>query len=179
MGTKDIAAPLSGNSRHDEGQQSRSILFTKNDRARLGVIAAKSAQRVTGAASFDLLADIRDQQPWAPQLKNQTRRCPRRSRRPARAPRDGEAHAPLNQSRSILARWLEQVPEEFKRGEDAKYLMSVAKRQVHHLVNLVYRPTSPGGASKEDEYSRKSIEERWLAGYRIPMTQNSAQWGQD
>jgi NTE family protein len=72
----------------------------------------------------------------------------------------------LNQSRSTLARWLEQVPEEFKRGEDAKYLMSVAKRQVHHLVNLVYRPTSPEGASKEDEYSRKSIEERWLAGYR-------------
>ena len=72
----------------------------------------------------------------------------------------------LNQARSTLARWLEQVPEEFKQGEDAKYLMSVAKRQVHHLVNLVYRPTSPEGASKEDEYSRKSIEERWLAGYR-------------
>ena len=72
----------------------------------------------------------------------------------------------LNQAHSILARWLERVPDEFKRGEDAKYLMSVAKRQVHHLVNLVYRPTSPEGASKEDEYSRKSIEERWLAGYR-------------
>ena len=72
----------------------------------------------------------------------------------------------INQARSTLARWLEQVPEEFKQSEDAKYLMSVAKRQVHHLVNLVYRPTNPEGASKEDEYSRKSIEERWLAGYR-------------
>jgi hypothetical protein len=43
--------------------------------------------------------------------------------------------------------------------------MSVARRSVHHLVNLVYRPTSPEGASKDDEFSRRSIEERWLAGY--------------
>ena len=52
------------------------------------------------------------------------------------------------------------------RGEDAKYLMSVARQKVHHLVNLIYRPTSPEDASKENEFSRKSVEERWLAGYR-------------
>src|SRR5271163_586567 len=63
----------------------------------------------------------------------------------------------INQVRSSLARFLEQVPEEFKRGDDAKYLMSVARQQVHHLVNLVYRPTSPEGASKENEFSRKSV----------------------
>ena len=42
----------------------------------------------------------------------------------------------------------------------------IARRSVHHLVNLVYRPTSPEGASKDDEFSRRSIEVRWLAGYR-------------
>ena len=62
--------------------------------------------------------------------------------------------------------FLGQVPEEFKRCEDAEYLMSVARRCVHHLVNLVYRPTSPEGASKDDEFSRRSIEERWLTSYR-------------
>ena len=72
----------------------------------------------------------------------------------------------INQVRSTLARFLEQVPDEFKRSEDAKFLMSVAKRHVHHLVNLVYRPTNPEDASKENEFSRKSVEERWLAGYR-------------
>jgi len=72
----------------------------------------------------------------------------------------------VNQVRATLARFLEQIPEEFKRGEDAKYLMSVARQQVHHLVNLVYRPTSPESPSKENEFSRKSVEERWLAGYR-------------
>jgi NTE family protein len=44
--------------------------------------------------------------------------------------------------------------------------MSVARRCVHHLVNLVYRPTSPEGASKDDEFSRRSIEELWLTSYR-------------
>ena len=71
----------------------------------------------------------------------------------------------LNNVYSTLARFLEQLPEEFKRGEDAEYLMSVARRRVHHIVNLVYQPASPEGASKEDEFSRQSIEERWLAGY--------------
>ena len=72
----------------------------------------------------------------------------------------------LNQFHSTLARFLEQVPEEFKRDEDAKYLMSEARQKVHHLVNLVYRPTGPEDASKENEFSRQSVEERWLAGYR-------------
>jgi NTE family protein len=71
-----------------------------------------------------------------------------------------------NHLRATLACFLEELPEEFKRGDNAKYLMSVAKQQVHHLVNLVYRPTSTEDASKENEFSRKFVEERWLAGYR-------------
>jgi hypothetical protein len=35
-----------------------------------------------------------------------------------------------------------------------------------HLVNLVYRPTSAEGASKDNQFSRRSMEERWLAGNR-------------
>ena len=77
-----------------------------------------------------------------------------------------DGYKEINHLYATLFRFLGQVPEEFKRGEDAEYLMSVARRCVHHLVNLVYRPTSPEGASKDDEFSRRSIEERWLAGYR-------------
>ena len=77
-----------------------------------------------------------------------------------------DSYKELNQLYSTLARFLEKVPEEFKRGEDAEYLMSVAVRRLHHLVNLVYRPTSPEGSSKEVEFSRTSVEERWRAGYR-------------
>ena len=76
-----------------------------------------------------------------------------------------DGYKALNHLYATLFRFLEQVPDEFKRGEDAEYLISVARRRVHHLVNLVYRPTSPEGTSKDDEFSRRSIEERWRAGY--------------
>jgi len=77
-----------------------------------------------------------------------------------------EGYKEINHLYATLFRFLGQIPEELKRGEDAEFLMSVARRSVHHLVNLVYRPTSPEGASKDDEFSRRSIEDRWLAGYR-------------
>jgi NTE family protein len=71
----------------------------------------------------------------------------------------------LNKVYSSLARLLERLPAEFKQDEDGKYLTSVARRRLHHLVNIVYRPKSPEGASKEFEFSRRSMEERWHAGY--------------
>ena len=77
-----------------------------------------------------------------------------------------QGYKEINHLYATLFRFLEQVPEEFKRGEDAKYLMSVARQSVHHLVNLVYRPTSPEGASKDHEFSRRSMEDLWITGYR-------------
>jgi NTE family protein len=71
----------------------------------------------------------------------------------------------LNRVYSTLARHLERLPPEFRQGEDAEYLMSVAKKRLHHLVNIVYQPKHPEGASKEFEFSRRSMEERWRAGY--------------
>jgi NTE family protein len=76
-----------------------------------------------------------------------------------------DGYKELNHLYATLFRFLRQIPEEFKQGEDAEYLMSVARRCVHHLVNLVYRPTNPESASKDDEFSRRSIENRWRAGY--------------
>ena len=67
---------------------------------------------------------------------------------------------------AALARFLDQIPDELKRGEDAEYLQSIARRSVHHVVNLVYSPTSSETAGKEAEFSRPSIEDRWLDGYR-------------
>ena len=77
-----------------------------------------------------------------------------------------DGYKEINHLYATLFRFLGQLPEEFKRGEDAEYLVSVARRCVHHLVNLVYRPTSAEGASKDNEFSRRSMEERWLAGNR-------------
>lgn len=71
----------------------------------------------------------------------------------------------INNVTSALSRFFEQLPEEFKRGEDAEYLMSVARRRLYHLVNLVYRPTSSENGSSEDDFSGPSMENRWRAGY--------------
>jgi NTE family protein len=71
----------------------------------------------------------------------------------------------INKVNSSLARFLAKVPAELKKGEDAEYLMSVAKLRVHHLVNLVYQPEVPEDASMENEFSHRSMEDRWRAGY--------------
>ena len=44
--------------------------------------------------------------------------------------------------------------------------MSVARRRLYHLVNLVYQPTSSENGSSEDDFSGWSVEDRWRAGYR-------------
>jgi NTE family protein len=72
----------------------------------------------------------------------------------------------INNFTSALSRFLDKLPEEFKRGEDAEYLMSVARRRLYHLVNLVYQPTSSENGSSEDDFSGWSVEDRWRAGYR-------------
>jgi NTE family protein len=46
-----------------------------------------------------------------------------------------DGYKEINHLYATLFRFLGQVPEEFKRGEDAEYLVSVARRCVHHLVN--------------------------------------------
>jgi NTE family protein len=64
-----------------------------------------------------------------------------------------------------LARFLDQLPEEYKQGQEAKYLMSVARRRLYHLVNLVYQRKSSEKASAEDDFSSHSVKNRWRGGY--------------
>ena len=67
---------------------------------------------------------------------------------------------------STLARFLDGLPEELKRGADAAYLQSVARPRLHHIVNLIYRPEhGVESVSKEIEFSRTSMQYRLRAGY--------------
>src|ERR1700686_2405997 len=60
---------------------------------------------------------------------------------------------------------LEQLPEEFKQSEEAKYLASIAQRHAYNLVHLIYRPLGYEGDSKDYEFSRLSMAEHWRSGY--------------
>jgi NTE family protein len=75
----------------------------------------------------------------------------------------------LHKVESSVAALLEQLPEEFKRSEDAKFLASIAKRHAYNLVHLIYRPRGYEGDSKDYEFSRLSVAEHWSSGYSDTM----------
>lgn len=64
-----------------------------------------------------------------------------------------------------VARLLDQLPEEFKRSEEAKFLASIGQRHAYNLVHLIYRPRGYEGDSKDYEFSRLSMTEHWRSGY--------------
>jgi NTE family protein len=68
-----------------------------------------------------------------------------------------------------VAMLLDQLPDEFKQSEEAKYLASVAQRHAYNLVHLIYRPRGYEGDSKDYEFSRLSMAEHWRTGYHDTM----------
>jgi NTE family protein len=67
--------------------------------------------------------------------------------------------------RHMLAVLLEELPDEMKQREEVKYLSSAADRHAANIVQLIYRPKGYEGDSKDYEFSRRSMEEHWRAGY--------------
>jgi NTE family protein len=64
-----------------------------------------------------------------------------------------------------IATLLDQLPDEFKRSDEAKFLASRAQRHAYNLVHLIYRPRGYEGDSKDYEFSRLSMGEHWRSGY--------------
>jgi NTE family protein len=71
----------------------------------------------------------------------------------------------LNKLHYTVASLLEVLPEALKESDAAKFLSTVATRRVHSIVLLNHRPSRYEGSSKDHEFSRRSMEERWRAGY--------------
>ena len=68
-----------------------------------------------------------------------------------------------------VATLLDQLPEEFKRSEEARFLASIAQHHAYNLVHLIYRPKGYEGDSKDYEFSRLSMTEHWRTGYYDAM----------
>jgi NTE family protein len=68
--------------------------------------------------------------------------------------------------RNMLAALLEELPEEMRQREEVKLLSSAADRHAVNIVHLIYRAKGYEGDSKDYEFSRRSMEEHWRAGYR-------------
>jgi NTE family protein len=56
------------------------------------------------------------------------------------------------------------LPPEIARTEQAKRLYELGCVTEMDIVQIIYRPCEPEGASKDYEFSRASIERRWLQG---------------
>lgn len=75
----------------------------------------------------------------------------------------------LHRVEHSVATLLDQLPEEFKRSEEARFLASIAERHAYNLVHLIYRPRGCEGDSKDYEFSRLSMTEHWRSGYYDAM----------
>jgi NTE family protein len=70
------------------------------------------------------------------------------------------------QVRNALANLLKKLPPELRDEKEVKILEPHADDKVCNIAHLIYRSKSYEGFSKDFEFSRRTMEEHWQAGYR-------------
>jgi NTE family protein len=76
-----------------------------------------------------------------------------------------ERYRYVQKLRIALANLLRQIPEELRGSEDAKLLLQASDDKVCNIVHLIYRARPYEGIAKDFEFSRRTMEEHWQAGY--------------
>ncbi len=71
----------------------------------------------------------------------------------------------IQELRYALAGLLEKLPEDLKKGSEARLLGTAADRKVYNIIHLIYRAKTYEGHSKDYEFSQLSMKEHWRAGY--------------
>ncbi len=67
--------------------------------------------------------------------------------------------------RQAFTNILKQLPAEMQNQEDVKLLQAEADDKVCNIVHLIYRSRKYEGIAKDFEFSRRTMEEHWQAGY--------------
>ena len=73
--------------------------------------------------------------------------------------------AELDQLRRALGHVLKRLPAAEREQEDVKLLAGEADEKVYNIVHLIYRARKYEGTCKDFEFSRRTMEEHWSAGY--------------
>jgi NTE family protein len=68
--------------------------------------------------------------------------------------------------RIACASLLERLPAELKDCDEAKLLAGEADDKVCNIVHLIYRSQKYEGIAKDFEFSRRTMDEHWKAGYK-------------
>ena len=64
----------------------------------------------------------------------------------------------------------EMLPQELKETPQAKWLYNFGCVTTMDIVQLIYRPRDPQGASKDYEFGRATMNARWAQGYSDART---------
>jgi len=67
--------------------------------------------------------------------------------------------------RRAAHRLLAQLPEKLRDSDDGVLLSEEADATVYNIIHLIYRARRYEGASKDYEFSRRTMEEHWQSGY--------------
>jgi NTE family protein len=67
--------------------------------------------------------------------------------------------------RQAFTNVVRQLPAEMRDLEDVKLLEEEADDKVFNIVHLIYRSAKYEGVAKDFEFSRRTMEEHWRAGY--------------
>jgi NTE family protein len=71
----------------------------------------------------------------------------------------------LQQTRVAAADLLRKLPKDLAASQEAETLAAMSDRKVYNIIQLIYRSKSYEGNSKDYEFSRRSMEDHWRAGY--------------
>jgi NTE family protein len=72
----------------------------------------------------------------------------------------------IQKMRGAFARLYDRLPEELKASEAGREMAAACDPALYTIVQLIYRSPAYEGQSKDFEFSRRSMEEHWSAGYR-------------
>ena len=71
----------------------------------------------------------------------------------------------LQRYKNAVAELLAKLPPELAASPEMATLRGLSERKVGNLIQLIYRSREYEGDSKDYEFSRRSMEEHWRAGY--------------
>ena len=72
----------------------------------------------------------------------------------------------IQKMRRAIAELLERLPPELRDSPEARLLGSAASHSVYNIIHLIYRANNYEGHCKDYEFSQRSMDEHWRAGYQ-------------
>jgi NTE family protein len=67
--------------------------------------------------------------------------------------------------RRAVSKLLAQIPDGLRQTPEAKLLEPEADEKVYNIIQMIYRAKTYEGTSMDYEFSRRTMEEHWAAGY--------------